>query len=364
MAKHDRRKRSSQPRSSRTVSIQVPLPVLGVLNGVREAFHGLCITTGIQVLEAMMEWDREDLCGPKGRHQGERPAWRGGSVASQVTLGGRQVAVPRLRVRRADGEAPLPSFQWAAATDPLDEHTLSAVAAGVSTRRYAGTLDPAPAEVTERGTSSSAVSRRFVALSAKRLRSFLSRPLGELDLRVVCIDGKVFREHCMVVALGIDTQGCKHVLGLREGATETAAVASGLLSDLVARGLPTDRTLLFVIDGAPGLRRAITDVFGSRAVVQRCQVHKLRNVLGHLPERLHASVGKALRECLGPRFGRPRGAGAGAVGGVTGARPPRRGGVHPGGPRGDADGAAAWSDGGARTYSAHDEHHREPDGQR
>ena len=122
MAKHDRRKRSSQPRSSRTVSIQVPLPVLGVLNGVREAFHGLCITTGMQVLEAMMEGDREDLCGPKGRHQAERPAWRGGSVASQVTLGGRQVAVPRLRVRRADGEAPLPSFQWAAATDPLDEH--------------------------------------------------------------------------------------------------------------------------------------------------------------------------------------------------------------------------------------------------
>ena len=186
MAKHDRRKRSSQPRSSRTVSIQVPLPVLGVLNGVREAFHGLCIKTGMQVLEAMMEGDREDLCGPKGRHQAERPAWRGGSVASQVTLGGRQVAVPRLRVRRADGEAPLPSFQWAAATDPLDEHTLSAVAAGVSTRRYAGTLDPAPAEVEERGTSSSAVSRRFVALSAKRLRSFLSRGLGELDLRVVC----------------------------------------------------------------------------------------------------------------------------------------------------------------------------------
>ena len=207
MAKHDRRKRSSQPRSSRTVSIQVPLPVLGVLKGVREAFHGLCIKTGMQVLEAMMEGDREDLCGPKGCHQVERPAWRGGSVASQVTLGGRQVAVPRLRVRSDDGEEPLPSFRWAAATDPLDEHTLAAVAAGVSTRRYAGTLDPTPAEVAERGTSSSAVSRRFVALSAKRLRSFLSRPLDELDLRVVCIDGKVFRDHCMVVALGIDTQG-------------------------------------------------------------------------------------------------------------------------------------------------------------
>ena len=134
------------------------------------------------LLQAMMEGDREDLCGPKGRHQVERPAWRGGSAASQVTLGGRQVGVPRLRVRSAAGEVPLPSFQWAAATDPL-----AAVAAGASTRRYAGTLDPTPAEVAKRGTLSSAVSRRFVALSAKRLRSFLSRPLGELDLRVVCI---------------------------------------------------------------------------------------------------------------------------------------------------------------------------------
>ncbi len=135
-----------------------------------------------------------------------------------------------------------------------------------------------------------------VSLSAKRLRSFLSRPLGELDLRVVCIDGRVFRDHCLVVALGVDMAGRKHVLGPREGATETAAVATGLLSDLVTRGLPTDRTLLFVVDGAAGLRRAIGEVFGSRGVVQRCQVHKLRNVLGHLPERLHASVGKALRD--------------------------------------------------------------------
>ncbi len=307
--------------------------MLGVLNGVREAFHGLCIATGLQVLEAMMEADREALCGPKGRHQVERPAWRGGSVDSQVTLGGRQVEVPRVRVRSAEGEVPLASFQWAASTDPLDEHTLAAVAAGVSTRRYAGTLDPVPAEVNERATSSSAVSRRFVALSTKRLHAFLARPLGELALRVVCIDGKVFRDHCMVIALGIDTQqpvakvpaaferrcippdcvvrrlhmpnmrpshalsggrlvalgatrgsttGCqgrKHVLGQREGATETAAVTTGLLSDLVTRGLPTDRTLLFVVDGAAGLRRAITDVFGSRGVVQRCQVHKSRNVL-------------------------------------------------------------------------------------
>ena len=104
MAKHDRRKSSGQAPSSQPVTIQVPLPVLGVVNGVREAFHGLCIATGLQVLEAMMEGDREALCGPKGRHQVERPAWRGGSADSQVVLGGRQVEVPRLRVRSAEGE--------------------------------------------------------------------------------------------------------------------------------------------------------------------------------------------------------------------------------------------------------------------
>ena len=106
MAKHDRRKTSGQPPRSQPVTIQVPLPVLGVVNGVREAFHGLCIATGLQVLEAMMEGDREVLCGPKGRQQVERTAWRGGSADSQVALGGRQVEVPRLRVRvrSADGE--------------------------------------------------------------------------------------------------------------------------------------------------------------------------------------------------------------------------------------------------------------------
>ena len=286
----------ANPPGSKPVTIQVPLPVLGVVNGVREAFHGLCVATGLQVLEAMMEADREALCGPKGRHQVERAAWRGGSADSQVVLGGRQVELPRLRVRSAKGEVPLVSFEWAAASDPLDEHTLAAVAAGVSTRRYASTLDPVPAEVTERGTSSSAVSRRFVALSRQRLQAFLDRPLGELDLRVVCIDGKVFRDHCMVIALGIDAEGRKHVLGLREGATESAAVAGSLLSELVTRGLPTDRALLFVIDGVQGLRRAVTEVFGSRGMVQRCQVHKRRNVRGDLPERLHASVGKALQD--------------------------------------------------------------------
>ena len=364
MGKHDRRKTSGQPPDSRPVTIQVPLPVLGVVHGVREAFHGLCIATGLQVLEAMMEADRAVLCGPKGRHQVERPAWRGGSVESPVTLGGRQVEVPRLRVRSADGEVPLVSFQWAAVTDPLDEHTLAAVAAGVSTRRYAGTLDPVPVDVTERATSSSAVSRRFVALSTKRLEAFLGRPLGELDLRVVCIDGKVFRDHCMVIALGIDTAGRKHVLGLREGATETAAVTSGLLSDLV-----TPR----IADGPDAAVRHRWRTGAAPGHHGRLRLSRRGATLSsaQAQERDRPSARAAARGyrqgvagCLGPRFGESRGAGAGAAGRVAGARPPGRSGVHPGRTRRDADRAAPRPHGCLAANAAHDEPHREPERQR
>ena len=147
-----------------------------------------------------------------------------------------------------------------------------------------------------RATSKSAVSRRFVALTEAKLAAWFSAPLGALDLRVVMIDGIAFRGHCVLVALGIDSDGTKHALGLREGATENAGVARALLADLIERGLATDRALLFVIDGAKALRKAIAETFGNAALVQRCQVHKQRNVLEHLPERLRPSVAKALAQ--------------------------------------------------------------------
>ena len=190
------------------------------------------------------------------------------------------------------------SFQWASATDAMDAHTLEAIAAGVSTRRYRQTLDPLPEAMDEHCTSRSAVSRRFVALSRKRMHEFLSRPLAELDIAVVFVDAKFFREHCVLIALGVDSQGTKHVLGIREGSTENAAVARALLADLVERGLPTERSVLFTIDGAKALRRAIAEVYGERAAVQRCQVHKRRKVLAHLPEHQHAQVARCLHEAF------------------------------------------------------------------
>lgn len=299
MSKHRSHSNKSQASNEQRFSVELVLPALGALLDAREAFHELCIATGRETLLAMMEAEREALCGPKGCHDPQRRAYRGGSTSSQVTLGGRRIEMPRLRVRSDRGEEPLASFAWAAASDPLDAHTLERIAAGVSTRKYHRTLDPLPAHITERASSKSAVSRRFVALSTQKLREFLARPLGELDIRVVFIDGKVFKDHCLLVALGLDTQGNKHILGLREGSTENARVATALIAELVERGLSTERAALFVIDGAKALRKAIRDVFGELAVVQRCQVHKRRNVLDHLPKHLHPSIDRALRQAWG-----------------------------------------------------------------
>src|SRR5205823_2824322 len=156
--------------------------------------------------------------GPKHRPNPHRRAYRGGSAPSEVVLGGRRIVLPRLRARSVTGEElALPSFTYASACDPLDAHTLEAIAVGVSTREYARTLDPLPARVPERATSKSAVSRRFVALTTAQLTTWLATPLDGLEIRIILIDGLHFREHVILVAVGIDTQGGKHVLGLREG---------------------------------------------------------------------------------------------------------------------------------------------------
>jgi transposase-like protein len=198
-------------------------------------------------------------------------------------------------VRSVDGhELALPSFTFAADRDPLDARTCEAMMIGVATRQYQRSLDPLPAGQPERAVSKSAVSRRFVTLSAQLLAQWLARPLAELDLRVVLLDGIAFRGHCILIALGITADGTKRVLGLREGTTENATVAKALLSELIERGLPTDRALLFGIDGSKGLRKAITQTFGALALVQRCQLHKGRNVREHLPEHLRPATDRAL----------------------------------------------------------------------
>ena len=266
--------------------VQLSLSMEGVLHDVQHAFYGLCVNAGKQVLLAMMEADRVDLCGAKGVPDADRRATRGGHTAGAVVLGGQRIGIQRPRARSLDhGELPLPSYAWAAGRDPLDAATLGAIAAGVSTRRYAGTLEPLPPTQAARSVSKSAVSRRFVALSQQQLSQWLSRSLAGIDLPVVMVDGIHFHDRVILVALGIDALGNK-----------STRVVRALLSELVERGLDADRARLWVIDGGKALRRAIVECFGTTALVQRCQEHKRRNVLEHLPEHLQASVGRALRD--------------------------------------------------------------------
>jgi putative transposase len=278
---------------------QRSLGVLGVLHDVRHAFQGLCVQAGVAVIKALMEEDRTALCGPKGVPDGARTAVRGGTTPASIVLDGQRLPIARPRVRDLHhGELALPSFAWASEADPLNAATLSAIAAGVSTRRYAGIQQPVPEALSAEAnaTSKSAVSRRFVALSAQQLKQELSGSLAGLDLPVVMIDGIHLGGSVVLVALGIDAKGDKHVLGLREGSTESTRVVKALLSDLIERGLDADRARLWVIDGGKALRRGITECFGAMALVQRCQEHKRRNVLEHLPEAKQIGVGRAMRQ--------------------------------------------------------------------
>ena len=279
------------------IEVQLPLGLLATLEDVQRGFFSLCVAAGREVLTAMMEREREALCGPKWVPNAQRRAVRGGTTKSEVTLGGRRIGIQRLRARSVDeGELRLPSFEFATCRDPLDARTLEAIAIGVSTRKYARSLDALPEGEAERSVSKSSVSRRFVAMSSRLLDKWLSQPLDPLDIRAVIIDGIFFRDRCVLIALGVASDGAKRILGLREGSAENAIVAKGLLSDLIERGLSAERPCLFVIDGSKGIRRAIVDLFGELGVVQRCQVHKRRNVLGHLPETMQASVRRAIQQ--------------------------------------------------------------------
>jgi transposase-like protein len=288
--------RRNETGEGRPIAIQLPLRWVETFGTLEERFFELCVEAGQQVLAAMMEEDRERWCGPKWHPHPGRAAVRAGSVRSEITLGGRRIAIRRLRARTCAGqEAALPSFWWAAARDPLNRHTMAAVAAGVSTRRYARTLDPLPAAVAERSTGKSAVSRRFIAHSRLTLEQWLARPLADCELVAVLLDGVVLAGRCVMIALGIDRHGQKQVLGLCEGTTENATVVGGLLDALIERGLDPEASLLFVIDGSKALRRAIRVRWGERALVQRCQVHKRRNVCEYLPEPERPAVCAAIQ---------------------------------------------------------------------
>ena len=273
---------------------------LGELVGAaREGLLALSVGVGLGVLAELMEEEVDEVVGPKGRHDPDRAAVRHGREAGEVTLGGRRVAVERPRARSADGQVewPLTTYAHFADRDPLTAVVLERMLAGVSTRRYRRTQEPVgeAVEAEARSTSKSAVSRQFVARTRENLEALMSRRLDDVRLAVLMLDGIELKGRTNVVALGITTDGAKIPLGLWEGSTENATVATALLADLVDRGLDTGQGVLCVLDGAKALRKAVRDVLGADTPVQRCVRHKERNVLDHLPERDRPVVKRRLR---------------------------------------------------------------------
>lgn len=253
-------------------------------------------SAGLVALDAVFREEAAALAGPKGRHEPTRTHHHWGATPRQLTFGGRQLSLSCPRVRSREGqEAALPSVRAFREKDPLTTRVMDQLLLGVSTRGYAASLEVAPAGTRSRATSKSAVSRRLVAATRTQLTAQLGRRLDELDLVALFLDGVHVAGQTLIVALGVAADGSKTPLGIRLGSTENAAICTELLQDLVTRGLRLDGRVLCVIDGGKGLRKALEDVLGTRAVIQRCQLHKQRNLLALVPHQRQPFVRAALR---------------------------------------------------------------------
>ena len=283
-----------------SVQTQLMLPLRGL---ARAALWDTVVISGLAFVEEEMEAERAALCGPRYAHLAEREAQRSGHVPSSLVLGGRRVKVERPRARSVDGhELSLPSWRTWSARDPLDERAFEQMVLGVSTRRYARSLEALPNEFEVRGVGKSAVSERFVVGTQRRLTELMRRDLSRLALVALMIDGVHFARHVVLAAVGVESNGQKHVLGLREGATENAAACKALLADLFVRGLDPNRSaILVVIDGAKALHKSVSETFGARVLIHRCHAHKKRNVTDALPERMRASVCSAINQAYATR---------------------------------------------------------------
>jgi len=290
------------------LELAVPATVNVAMNEIaadmREGLLALAVGAGLQVMGALMDADVAALAGPRGRHDPDRTATRHGTEAGSVTLGGRRVSVTRPRVRAVDGtgELAVPSYELFSSTEILGKMAMERMLAGLSTRRYRVGLEPVGEQVSgsASSTSKSTVSRKFVAMTEHALGDLLAADLSTLDLVAFMVDGVHFAESCCVVALGIDIAGIKHPLALVEGSTENATLVTELIVGLRERGLDVTRPVLAVLDGSKALRRAVLDVF-DHPVLARCQLHKIRNVKDHLPQRMRAGVERRMRDAYHAR---------------------------------------------------------------
>lgn len=269
--------------------------VVDVLSGIEQNLSSELHGIGLEVMKAVMEFEILEVAGPKGEHVAHRRYTRGGHNPGSVVINGMKqpCAVPRVVERESHKSYSLLSYRVFHKASETVTRAYRALINGISTRTF---VEGVGAFVQSSGLSASTISRHMITATAKKIEELFTRSLAKIDLAVLMIDGIAVGDHTVVVALGIDRQGVKHILGLRQGATENTAVVKGLLEELVERGVSPERPLLVVIDGGKALRRAVTDMFGIQTPVQRCTVHKKRNVLDHLPQEERSWVSRRMSQ--------------------------------------------------------------------
>lgn len=272
---------------------QFLLPMVKLIEQSERAIDELIDVTGRAAIEAVLELSAQEKAGAKspGKASGE-VRWHG-RQEGVVHLAERKLRVSKPRLRhKTQGEVEVPAYEALKTQGKLAGRMMDILLHGVSTRRYEKVL-PAMAESV--GISKSAVSRANIEAGTKLLAELAERRFDELDILVVYIDGICLGSHHILGAIGVDSTGNKHVLGLRQGSSENTTTVSELLNDLVSKGVGPTRKRLFVIDGAKALRGGIDRVYGQDNPVQRCRNHKVRNVCDHLPKDQQANARATLR---------------------------------------------------------------------
>ncbi len=277
----------------RELAVHLPLPLVEVWEELQAGVEQLAGEAGLRILHGILEEEVRQRVGPPHRPNPATGAVRWGRQPGYVIFGGQKVPLARPRVRTRTGEeVELESYGKLQQDGRMQRAVAERIVCGLSTRKYRRAVQSV---LDGYGIRKSSVSRHFVRATAKQLQDLCERRLEKLHLVALLIDGIEFAGQTLIIALGVEESGVKHVLGLWQGATENATVCKALLEDLVARGLDPQRRYLFVLDGSKALRAAVEKVFGSRAEVQRCQLHKRRNVRDHLPEGCRADYDRQLR---------------------------------------------------------------------
>jgi putative transposase len=273
-------------------AVQMVLPMAEMVGWLHKGVGELIRQAGVQLMDLLMQEEVRELAGERSQRQAERTVSRWGSERGYCVVMGQKVPIQRPRVRTTDDqEVRLGSYEMFHRGQPLTETVWEKLMLGLSTRKYG----QAVREFTEAyGLEKSAVSEHFIEASRAKLKEMMERKLDKTRLCALLIDGTQFKGQHMIAALGISEDGRKTILGLRQGATENATVVGELLGDLVERGLDFTEPRLYVLDGGKALTTAVKKHAGESAAIQRCQVHKRRNVLEHLSDEQAPGVAKKL----------------------------------------------------------------------